>query len=583
MGVEILSTYLSTEEAFAAGKASFGETAYVSAIYHLEQVINSEGDLNEAALPFFVYAYERLGQWLDFAKVDWSAIGKEEQLTYLDRAETERIAKLIAKRGSARLISLITQLAESTLLDAAFVAKQSGRKRCTPLFAAFLYYTQSNKRLKPNVYFDPRFYQVDNEVTLDIDPVEHYFNHRGGRLLRTHRLFDTAWLSTVAPQIQTAECPLTFYWTQCYPKGISICNPEQVRIEPSVRTGFFMENSAPGITAALESQAEAANLPESVRPLYRYFAALDAVPRFIPIDFTVEGYLELHKDLADSYAEATKHALAHYLAYGLKERRPYSLDDLFGYRAKPTQLYEKDRLATITHKKPLCILTHLYYPDLWPELRRYINNAKVEHDLYINLVDSTWSPAVVAEIRATHPHARILISPNEGRDIGGYLNLLRTIELDDYLAFATIHSKKSQHISEKHMVAWRTNLLDAILGSPEKVENNLAALASDPTVGIIGSVLHRETDIGDNEQLYVRLLDEFTISKVNRECEYVSGTMMLMRSSIMRAVYEKAKGYSFNNADGKSLDFLVDGQIEHALERLFGNVMKQLGCRFMWV
>lgn len=583
----------STINHFELAEEAERKADYVSAVLHFTVALKIHDTAKGPVLDKLLKAYHTLGGELHKnAKLLNSSDGVIHSSGFtMNASEVERIAKTIHKKDLDDLIEKTNLLANSDLLDPAFVGKQIGKQTSCPFEAAFDYYTHFHQRLQPNVYFSPLFYSAINELEAGEEPVYHYLTHdKEG--LQFHRLFDREWLASIDPSIQETHCPISYYWKNCYTKGITACDPSKVTIDNRVQQLFFYETSIPSLSSydgieQIRRKLQTATGIDSqtlsqLNAITEFFHGNKSLPHFIPIDFNSEDYVDLHKDMMLKYQNNPFDSLSHYLLHGIFEERPYSLQERFSYRVSKKRAFDTSQLEDFKEKKPLCVLMHLYYVDLWPVLRSYIDNIDVEFDLHINMVDSTWTSEAVCLIRKDYPNAVIKISPNEGRDIGGYFNLLKTIEIDDYLAVVTMHSKKSQHISERMLVTWRTNLLQAILGSKETVKNNLAAFISDPTVGIIGSALHREDAIGQNAEGYEQLLDLYQISENNRDCEYVSGTMMMLRSDIMKRIYEVAKNLSFNNADNKGLDFLVDGQLEHALERVFGNVMKELGYKFYW-
>jgi hypothetical protein len=50
----------------------------------------------------------------------------------------------------------------------------------------------------------------------------------------------------------------------------------------------------------------------------------------------------------------------------------------------------------------------------------------------------------------------------------------------------------------------------------------------------------------------------------------------------MQAVYLPLADHKLVNGDNKGIEHHIDGQVEHSVERIFGNVMRQLGYRFLW-
>ncbi|MCE7798401.1 hypothetical protein LWE61_17830, partial [Sphingobium sufflavum] len=293
-------------------------------------------------------------------------------------------------------------------------------------------------------------------------------------------------------------------------------------------------------------------------------------------------YIALHADLELAFQDRPWGSLNHYLSGGMSEARTYCEAQLYGAFSPPDEIYDENVIDDLGDKVPLCVLVHLYYPEMWDELKEYIERIDVAFDLYVNLVESTWTTEAIANIRTSYPEGHIQISPNEGRDIGGFFRLLDHVDFKRYVAFTMMHSKKSPHVSAQYAAIWKKNLLGAILGDRTRIRQNIAAFIQDTGIGIIGAVRTRHTSMEQNLDRMGRLFDIYQISEENRDCEYVSGTMMMVRSEVMRAVYEPMKSYKFLTGDGKGLDHHVDGQLEHSIERIFGNVMKECGCRFLW-
>jgi hypothetical protein len=497
----------------------------------------------------------------------------------------------------------VSLLADSKLLDVAFVCKQLGLENCTKLEAARLYYEISEERqLKPNPLFDPSYYRHINGLEHQADPVWHYLHGGGLQHLPFHRLFDVEWYKSQVPEAEQSTDLLSHYWEVGYGRGILPFDEQKIAVLPNVKRLFFVDATCasydefdPEIYREYSRDLDHLS-DEELRQHYIEFGRSEGrlssigdifrqaggQPYFVPLDFTPEGYADVHMDLVGVLSEGLWNSVSHYLLHGLSEGRNYNLSDVFGYFPICEQTFSTDCLQSIHEKTPLCVLMHLYYPEMWGELKRYLYNIEAPFDLYVNLVDTSWTTEVLAKIRSDRPEARISISANSGRDIGGFVRLLDQVEFDRYVAFATLHSKKSPHVTRSFAEHWTSNLLDAILGSKEIVRQNLAAFIEDDTVGIIGAARHRNTDVGKNSDSLEHFLDLYGISEHNRHCEYVSGTMMMVRSEIMNTVYSKLSDFNFESGDDKGLDFHVDGQAEHAIERIFGNVTKQYGYRFLW-
>ena len=306
-------------------------------------------------------------------------------------------------------------------------------------------------------------------------------------------------------------------------------------------------------------------------------------PSLLPVDFDWQGYLDLHLDLKENISSKWR-AIAHYLTIGRQEKRIYAIDQLH----KGSQVASKSKIqipatpVDASGVRRLAVFFHLYYFDLWEEIHGYIRNIPEEFDLYINIVESIWKPEMHDRLRQDFPNASIGISPNRGKDIGGHLASMERVDFSAYDLFCTIHTKKSPHVSHLISDRWRQDLFEAILGNPEKVQENLEIMRTDPSVGLIGSRYWRNIDVLNNADHYDRLLDVFEIKGNARECEYLSGTMMWVRPQIWKTMYDKFKNDDLEPGDGKDLNFQKDGQIAHSLERIIGNLVRHNGMRLFW-
>ncbi len=314
----------------------------------------------------------------------------------------------------------------------------------------------------------------------------------------------------------------------------------------------------------------------------QFYAAHGSLVSDLPSDFDWQHYLDLHLDLTANIKSRWK-AIGHYLTIGKKEKRIYCLEGLHRGEQVAARSPIPDLSGPVRSSvQRLAVFFHLYYFDLWEEVYYYLKNIEEEFDLYVNIVESIWEPQMHETLRRDFPNARIIISPNRGKDIGGQLASMEQVDFSQYDVFCTIHTKKSPHISPLISDRWRRDLYDAILGTPEKVKLNLEILRKDPSVGLIGSRFWRNTEVLHNAEHYYRLLDVFEIKPEARACEYLSGTMMLVRPQIWQAMFDRFRNRDLEEGNGKDLLFQKDGQIAHALERIIGNLVQHSGMRFFW-
>ena len=232
----------------------------------------------------------------------------------------------------------------------------------------------------------------------------------------------------------------------------------------------------------------------------------------------------------------------------------------------------------------VCCLVHVYYDDLWPELAERIRHfARIRIDLRVNVAERPGAEATAAKVRDDFPDAFVRISPNRGRDIGGFFALMRDLDFGRYDVICLLHTKKSPHLADAAGRAWRHDLLDSIVADEATAAINVGRMLQDPSIGVVASAKWRRTGIGPNQRRYRDYLDRLAISPKNRRCEFVAGTMMLVRPAVLKTLYLALAGIEFEDYEGRPLEAQLDGEAMHAIERVLGNVVRELGLRFAWV
>ena len=103
----------------------------------------------------------------------------------------------------------------------------------------------------------------------------------------------------------------------------------------------------------------------------------------------------------------------------------------FTSHAAPEPFREPDRSHPNPGAEPrVCCLVHLFYTELWEELAADLRMLDgIAHDVFVNLVEETATDDVKARIRAAIPTARVLVSPNRGRDAGGIISLMALVDV----------------------------------------------------------------------------------------------------------------------------------------------------------
>ena len=309
-----------------------------------------------------------------------------------------------------------------------------------------------------------------------------------------------------------------------------------------------------------------------------FVQALCHHPAEIPLDFNASEYVQLYPDLHSLQGKPPFEALRHYMQHGRWMPR---LHTCRGDSQRPRPASPSPSL--LAGGRTLCVLVHVYYPELWPELAAYIHNLPEPiYDLYVNVVDSASNPSVLESIRADFPSARVHVSENKGRDIGGHLRLLRNVPCRDYRVFCLLHTKKSPHMAPGEAQLWRRRLLMPLLGSPQQAVENVQRFLEDNSLGQLGAEACRDTKLGRNQRRYAQVLARLQIPKGGQDVEFVAGAMMFIRSEVLNRLFEGLRDVPFEPGDKKPLAFHLDGQWAHAIERAISALAGHMGYRTAW-
>ena len=302
----------------------------------------------------------------------------------------------------------------------------------------------------------------------------------------------------------------------------------------------------------------------------------------MPADFCAKEYLELNPDLSKIFTREVQ-AIHHYRRFGQSDGRIYHLTHLHQRpNVAPPSVLSVDAIPLPSPQR-LAVFVHVYYIDLWDEIHQYLQNIPQSFDLFVNIVEDRWTEAFQTQVENAYSAAKILVSQNRGRDIGGHLFSMQHVNFDDYDIFCLLHTKKSRHLGEKVSTQWRQDLFDALLATPDQVTENLNAFSRDRTIGLIASRFWRETIVGEaNAACYKKFLPQFSICPEARACEFVSGTVMMVRPVIWQRLCALLSPESFEPEATIAAKYKTDGQTAHTVERIIGNIVRNEGMRLFW-
>lgn len=239
----------------------------------------------------------------------------------------------------------------------------------------------------------------------------------------------------------------------------------------------------------------------------------------------------------------------------------------------------------MTKNKHILVHLHLYYLNQLDEILSRLQNLQgLNYDLYVTMVNK--SPAAEQKIKQFKPDTHILQVANQGYDIGPFIEVLHSLNLDNYDYVLKIHTKGTAaenytRINGKRLnnKLWNRLLFDALLFSEEQVHNNLRQLAN-ADIGMLSSAYL----ITDDKKLYEQFLPQIneilqaeSLPQVDT-FSFVAGTMFWAKASLFKPL-QKYRLADFPVTDGK----VKEGTLAHCFERLFGAVAQAQGLKLYGV
>ena len=173
---------------------------------------------------------------------------------------------------------------------------------------------------------------------------------------------------------------------------------------------------------------------------------------------------------------------------------------------------------------------------------------------------------------------------NRGRDVGPFLTLLEGGRLDRYRYVCKVHGKKSSDGGRKaHLGAlWRRRLLFDLLAAPGLARAVVDLFERDPTIGMVGPRTFRlpsdnyseDLSWSVNRAMVLDLASKMGMPPDQFRLDFFGGTMFWVRPEALQPLRDLRLASAFPEEKG-----LLDGGLEHAIERLFGAAVVAAGYR----
>lgn len=220
----------------------------------------------------------------------------------------------------------------------------------------------------------------------------------------------------------------------------------------------------------------------------------------------------------------------------------------------------------MTRNSDTAVVVHLHYPEVWSEVADRLALLPSDLDLYVTVTTPAWSAR--EEILATTPHARLLRTPNLGRDVLPFIRVATGLRRAGYSAVLKLHGKRSVHADDG--AEFLASCLDELIADQNRAAE-CRRLVSSGDVALVGPesrlyplAIHVWWNIDDLRwflrrwrPMHVHDLDSPT------ELSFFAGTMFWANlDALTDCLSVPTSRFAVENSQ-------IDGTMAHALERLF--------------
>lgn len=220
---------------------------------------------------------------------------------------------------------------------------------------------------------------------------------------------------------------------------------------------------------------------------------------------------------------------------------------------------------------------HLHYIEFLDEFCEVLSNIDFKFSLYVSVTQEKLLDSVKERLSSALKNSQVIVKhfPNKGRDIAPFVSGFGK-QLQSHEIIAHIHSKKSPH--NKLKADWRNQLLTYLMGSKSTVNRLIRHFQESKNIGLMFPIYHHslkgQISWGTNFNACENLASKLNLSiDKNQLYLFPAGSMFWARSSALKSLLEA--GLTYEDFPGEAGQ--VDGTPAHAIERLFGEIVKQSG------
>lgn len=230
--------------------------------------------------------------------------------------------------------------------------------------------------------------------------------------------------------------------------------------------------------------------------------------------------------------------------------------------------------------KPILVHVHIYYPEMWKELKSYLENlAAYPYDLHVTFVENHQN--IIEDIKLFKPNAKVEIVENRGFDVGPFIHVLNQVNLDDYSYLIKLHTKRDMFVgcTYNHSInvsgnRWRKYLLSFL--EKKNIQKCIDNLEYNKKLGMSGNfrlIVKKETF----DEKALKECEKY-LSKVDlkiKKFAYIGGTMFIARAQLFNVI----KNMNLELSDFDIPTRKVVTTKAHIFERLLGLIIEAQDCQ----
>lgn len=221
--------------------------------------------------------------------------------------------------------------------------------------------------------------------------------------------------------------------------------------------------------------------------------------------------------------------------------------------------------------KPILVHLHIYYKELYPELKEYLKNIKgYDFRLVVTMVEDLTE--VIDDVKKSFDNVQVKVLDNLGYDIGPFVEVINSVNLDDYSYVVKLHTKRDVKTDLNNEwfsgTGWRNTML-SFIKSQDRFDKVIARLESDNTIGMHGAIpaiFSKDDDLATKTREDVIALAQKNNLKAI-DYEFVAGSVFVVRASVLKMIQAlKLSQKGFEIPD----ETHVKSQFAHIIERYLG-------------